>query len=303
MTDPIRLFDRALLRRRRDRAARAGGDHGFLLREVAERLAERLDDVLRDFPRALMIGSRDGASRDIFQGRRGIETLIGLDLSPAMAAADAGPVVVADEELLPIADGSMDLVLGLFSLHWTNDLPGALIQIERALKPDGLFLGAIAGGSSLKELREALTAAEIEIDGGLSPRVSPFAELRDAAGLMQRAGFQLPVVDVDTITLTYAHPLKLLAELRMIGATNVLHDRRRAPLKRATLMRAMEIYVERFARPDGRVPATLDLIHLAGWKKATGQPQPRRRGTADTAMSDMLARLRAEVPGGEGDAG
>ncbi|WP_372002387.1 methyltransferase domain-containing protein [Tistrella mobilis] len=303
MTDPIRLFDRALLRRRRDRAARAGGDHGFLVREVAERLAERLDDVLRDFPRALMIGSRDGASRDVFQGRRGIETLIGLDLSPAMAAADPGPVVVADEELLPVADGSMDLVLGLFSLHWTNDLPGALIQIERALKPDGLFLGAIAGGSSLKELREALTMAEIEIDGGLSPRVSPFAELRDAAGLMQRAGFQLPVVDVDTITLTYAHPLKLLTELRMIGATNVLHDRRRAPMKRATLMRAMEIYVERFARPDGRVPATLDLIHLAGWKKAAGQPQPRRRGTADTAMSDMLARLRAELPGADGKTG
>ncbi|WP_229707876.1 methyltransferase domain-containing protein [Tistrella bauzanensis] len=299
MSDIIQVFDRALLRRRRDRAARAGGDHGFMVREVAERLADRLDDVLRSFPRALLIGSRDGATRPLFQGRRGIETLVGVELSEAMAARDPGPVVVADEERLPVADNSVDLAIGQFSLHWTNDLPGALIQIERALVPDGLFLGAIAGGNSLTELRQALTQAEIEIDGGLSPRVSPFAQLIDAAGLMQRAGFQLPVIDVDTITLAYPHPLKLMAELRMIGATNALADRRRSPLKRAVLMRAAEIYQQRFSRPDGRVTATLDIIHMAGWKTATGQPQPRKRGSADTAMSDMLARIAAQTPPGD----
>ncbi|MCH8154628.1 MAG: methyltransferase domain-containing protein, partial [Proteobacteria bacterium] len=206
MTDTIHVFDRALLRRRRDRAAAGLRAHDFLFAEAAERLADRLDDVTRKFAFALDLGCHDGTLSRVLAGRGGIETLVQCDLSPAMARAAAtngAPTLAADEEALPFAPESFDLIVSVLGLHWVNDLPGALIQIRRALKPDGLFLGALLGGATLTELRTALIEAELAEEGGASPRVAPFAELRDAGGLLQRAGFALPGADSDRIAVSY----------------------------------------------------------------------------------------------------
>jgi len=198
------------------------------------------------------------------------------------------PALVADEEALPLADASVDLVLSCTSLHHVNDLPGALIQIRRALKPDGVFLAALFGGATLWQLRQAWLAAEAALEGGASPRVAPFADLADAAGLLQRAGFALPVADSDTITVTYATPLNLMADLRGMGEANALIERRRTPTRRATLWAAAEHYATRFADPDGRVPATFEVLYLTGWAPAASQPQPLKPGSARTRLADAL---------------
>ena len=216
--------------------ARKLGPATFLIDRVADELAERLAAVLRTFERAADIGTPTDAVRRALAGKVG-------------AIAD----VVADEEALPFAPGSLDLVVSALALQFVNDLPGTLIQIRRALKPDGLFLAALIGGESLTELRQAFAAAEAEIEGGVSPRVAPFADLRDLGALLQRAGFALPVTDVDRVTVRYASPLDLMHDLRRMGAGNALTERRRVPLRRATLKRMMEIYAERFAGADGRV--------------------------------------------------
>jgi NADH dehydrogenase [ubiquinone] 1 alpha subcomplex assembly factor 5 len=205
MNDDTAPFDRRAVRLHRDRAAPILGAHDFLFAEAAERLADRLDDITRRFPLALDLGCHDGVLARTLKGRGGIETLVQMDLSPAMAARAArfGPAVAADEERLPFAERRFDAVLSCLSLHWVNDLPGALIQARLALKPDGLFLAVMLGGGSLGELRRALLEAEIEAKGGASPRVSPFADLRDAAALLQRAGFAMPVADLDQLRVTY----------------------------------------------------------------------------------------------------
>src|SRR5579872_2983606 len=224
MSGPPRLFDRPLHRRRLDRAARAGFGAGFLKTRAAEDLAERLAAVRRDFPLAVDLGARDGAfgrALAASEAAAKVGLLVETDLSEAMLAGRAGPRLVADEERLPFAQGGLDLVVSSLALHWTNDFIGALIQIRRALKPDGLFLGAMLGGATLSELRAALTAAELELLGGAGPRVSPFADAYDGAGLMQRAGFALPVADVDRLSVRYPNPLALMADLRAMGETNV----------------------------------------------------------------------------------
>lgn len=290
-TDQITVFDRRQVRRNRDRAAGGFGDVDFLVREVADRLADRLQDVSRQFPNALDLGCHSGCLADAVAGMNGIETLIQADLSHAMAqqAARPGlPAVAADEEWLPFAEESFDLVLSNLSLHWVNDLPGALIQINRALKPDGLFLGAMLGGETLKELREVLALAEVEFRDGLSPRVSPFADLRDAGGLMQRAGFALPVIDSDTITVTYGNPLTLMQELRKMGEGNAVTERSRSPLGRDILMRAADLYQERHAGPDGRVPVTFQVIYLHGWAPHETQQKPLRPGSARNRLAAAL---------------
>ncbi len=175
-----------------------------------------------------------------------------------------------------------------WSLHWTNDLPGALLQIRRALRPDGLFIGAFLGGATLTELRQSLLAAEAEIAGGAGPRVSPFADAVDAAGLLQRAGFALPVSDVDRVTVRYEHPLRLLADLRAMGETNVLRDRPRRPLTRAVLARAFDVYRERFGEADGRVPATFEIVTATGWAPSPTQPRPLQPGSATTRLADAV---------------
>lgn len=323
--DTVTVFDRRLVRRRRDRAAAAtgvgasvtnAGGFGppgfgptgfdmadFLVREAAGRLVERLADFRRDFPVALDLGCHTGTvGRALAATAPGkVATLIASDLAPAMAAAahraSDGPVAVADEEALPFGDASLDLVLSAFSLHWVNDLPGALLQIRRALKPDGLFLAVLPGGATLHELRHALLAAEAATAGGAAPRVSPFVTLADAAGLLQRAGFALPVADTESVTVTYDNPMKLLADLRAMGETSTLIERSRRPLRRATLIAAAERYMADHAGGDGRIPATFELVFLAGWAPAASQPQPLRPGSAAIRLADALGT--AERPAGD----
>jgi len=296
----IHVFDRALLRRRRDRAAAGLRAHDFLFAEAAERLADRLDDVTRKFPVALDLGCHDGTLARVLKGRGGIETLVQCDLSPAMAraaAANGAPTLVADEEALPFARASFDLIVSVLALHWVNDLPGTLIQIRHALKPDGLFLGAFLGGTTLTELRTALIEAELAEEGGASPRVAPFAELRDAAGLLQRTGFALPMADTDRIAVTDAHARALMRELRAMGESNILEARRRGFTRRATLARAAAIYGEKFTQPDGRVPATFEIVTLTGWAPHPCQPQPLEPGSATTRLADALGA--EERPSGD----
>jgi len=292
-------FDRRRLRQRRDRAAAGFAAHDFLFREVAGRLAERIADVARRFPLALDLGCHAGAAAAAALGTGKIDRMLAADLSPAMArrarARAAVAALAADEEALPFAPASFDLVLSNLSLHWVNDLPGALLQLRHVLKPDGFFLAAVPGAGSLAELGEAMIAAESAILGGARPRLAPLADLRDLAGLLQRAGFALPVADVETVTATYADPIALLADLRGMGETNLLADSH--PLRRDLLARMGEEYRRRFAQADGRVPASFRIVFLAGWAPHEAQQQPLRPGSATTRLADALGAT--ERPAGE----
>lgn len=296
----MNIFDRGLLRRRRDRAAAGLARHESLFLEIAERVADRLDDVKRDFPRALDLGCHTGSLSRRLGGRGGIEWLVQCDLSPAMAAAAAlegRPALAADEEWLPFAPSSFDLVLSVLSLHWVNDLPGALIQIGKTLKADGLFLGAMLGGQTLQELRMALMQAELAEEQGASPRVSPFADLRDIGALLQRTGFALPVVDRDTVTLRHAGALELMAELRAMGESNATQARRRSPTRRATLLRAAEIYQEMFGAGQSGLPVTFEILYLTAWAPHDSQPKALAPGSAKQRLGDMLGS--GEMPAGD----
>jgi SAM-dependent methyltransferase len=288
--DGARIFDRRLLARRRDRAAATAEAHDFLFAEAAERLLDRLDDVTHRFPTALDIGCRDGLIARRLRGRGGIRHLIQGDLSGAMLARARkhGSVVRLDEEMLPFAGESLDLVLANLCLHWVNDLPGALAQIRHALKPDGLFLAVIFGGGTLAELQECLMDAEIAETGGASPRVSPFADLRDAAGLLQRAGFALPVADAETLTVTYPDILRLMADLRGMGETNPLLDRLKRPTRRAVFAHAGALYQQRHGLPDGRIPASFRLLFLTGWSPHESQQKPARRGSGKASLVSVF---------------
>jgi NADH dehydrogenase [ubiquinone] 1 alpha subcomplex assembly factor 5 len=286
--DQARVFDRDALRRQRERTAPSLDGYDFLIREVAGRLRERLGDVRRTFPLALELGCHTGQFGQVLRDRKEIGQLIQTDLSLAMVRRTDGLRLVADEEALPFGADAFDLVLSCFSLHWINDLPGTLAQVRYALKPDGLFLAAMPGGTTLYELREALMRAELDLDGGAGLRVSPFIDVRDAGTLLQRAGLAMPLVDVETITVTYEHPLKLMQELRGMGEANALNERLRRPLRRATLLRAAEIYHELFADARGRVPATFQVLMLSAWKPAPGQPQPLRRGSGQVKLAEAL---------------
>ncbi len=288
---PPRLFDRTLHARRLDRAAAGYAAFDFLKRRAADNAADRLSDILRDFPTAVDLGTRNGALAQALagtpaQGRIGM--LVEADLSAAMLRGRGGLRLVTDEEALPFAEGSLNLVVSLLALHWTNDLVGALTQIRRSLAPDGLFMGTFFGGATLTELRQCLLEAETEVTGGAGLRVSPFADGFDAAGLLQRAGFTLPVADVDRVIVRYDHPLKLMADLRGMGETNVLFDRPRTPLSRRVLARAFALYAERFSDPDGRVRATFELVTATGWTPHASQQQPLRRGSAKMRLADAL---------------
>jgi SAM-dependent methyltransferase len=302
MDDAMRVFDRRAVRLHRDRAAAGLGDHDFLLREAGERLADRLDDINRRFPLALDLGCHDGLLAELLRGRGGIERLVRADLSPAMAAraggrALPGPALAADEEALPFAPASFDLVLSNLSLHWVNDLPGCLLQVRRILKPDGLFLACLLGGETLAELRQALLQAELEIRGGASPRISPFAEIADGAALLQRAGFALPVADGDRLTVSYPDALRLMADLRGMGETNAVAARDRRFTRRALLLAAAARYQQLFAEAEGRLPATFQLIFLTGWAPHASQQRPQRPGTAAARLADALGTT--EQPAGD----
>lgn len=283
------IFDRPLLVLRRERARKLGVEP-FLLDHVAGDLAERLSVVLRAFDVAADVGTPGDALRN---------RLIERKLAKHVIAAGPAPLhdIAADEEALPFADGSLDLAVSALSLHLVNDLPGTLIQIRRALKPDGLFLSALLGGDTLTELRQSFAAAESEIEGGISPHVAPFADLRDLGALLQRAGFALPVTDLDRLVVRYPDAFRLMHDLRRMGATNVLAERRRKPMRRATLFRMAEIYRERFSDPDGRLRATFDIVWLSGWAPHESQQQPLKPGSARTRLADALKTV--EIPAGD----
>jgi len=285
------VFDRNLVRRRLARA-HAQGYEDFLLRHALDDLDLRLMPVMRDFALALDIESPDAGVARHLRARGHAQTVF------RVAAADHpreqtgnGDTVIGDAEALPFAHERFDLAVSLLALHAVNDLPGALIQIRRALKPDGLFIGCLLGGATLHELRAALTDAESELTGGLSPRVAPFADVRDLGGLMQRAGFALPVTDLETLRVRYDNAFALMQDLRRMGMTNTLLARRRTPVTRALMLRAAQIYAERFADSDGRIPATFELIWLSGWSPHENQQKPLRPGSAKMRLADALGTV------------
>ncbi|MEZ5667525.1 MAG: methyltransferase domain-containing protein [Alphaproteobacteria bacterium] len=297
-------FDRRQLRRQRERAAAGFDRHDFLAAEVADRLLDRLADTARHFALALDLGCHTGvlARRLAAQpaAERRIGTLLQCDLSPGMAARAArsgAPAFAADDEALPVAAGALDLVVSGLSLQAVNDLPGALVQLRRALRPDGLLLAAMLGGATLAELRGCLIAAEAELCGGAGPRVAPFADIRQAGGLLQRAGFALPVVDSDTIPATYPDALTLMRDLRGMALGNALAARRRGFTPAAVLARAAALYAERHGTGDGRIVATFEVVFLHGWAPSAAQPQPLRPGSARTRLADALGA--AERSAGE----
>ncbi len=304
MSAPPLIFDRALHRKRLDRAAAGYGAADFLHVRAAQDLVERLEPILRDFPLAVELSARDGAfARALATSplRERIGLLIETDLSARMLANRTGVRVVLDEERLPFRAGSLDLVVSTLGLHWTNDVVGALIQARMALKPDGLFVGAFLGGATLTELRQSLLSAEEEITGGAGQRVSPFADPYDAAGLLQRSGFALPVADVDRVKVRYSNPLRLLADLRQMGETNVLADRHPRKMTRALLARAFEIYAERFGEADGKLPATFEILTLTGWAPHESQQKPLKPGSAKMRLADALGVTETPLPRDKGD--
>jgi SAM-dependent methyltransferase len=280
------VFDRALARRRLQRAL-TDEYPSFLLDRAVDDLDDRLAAVTRSFELGLDVGTPTAAATEALIGSLRVRAM--LRLAPALPAGARPPMsAVADSEALPVAQGAFDLAVSVLSLQAVNDLPGALLQIRQSLKPDGLFLGCLLGGDTLTELRQAFAAAESELEGGASPRVAPFGEVRALGGLLQRAGFALPVADLERVTVRYGSVFPLLADLRAMGLTNALALRSRAPLRRATLLRMAAIYSERFADPDGRVRATFDMVWLSGWAPHESQQKPLRPGSARARLADAL---------------
>ncbi len=282
------VFDQELISANRHRAlAKGDAKAAFLLDIAANELAERLSLVERRFEEAVELHGATGiaARLAMASGKIGHMTRIETDEMPAVAGET---IVVAPPEQLPLAPASVNLVLSPLGLHLTNDTPGVFIQVHRALQPDGLFLAAIPGNGTLQELREVLLATEIEMFGGASPRVIPFPDVRDVGGLLQRAGFALPVVDAESYTVRYASLFPLMQDLRAMGMGNPLVDRSRRPVGRNFFLRAAELYAERFADADGRIRATFSIIYASGWKPHESQQKPLRPGSAKTRLADAL---------------
>jgi len=269
------LFDRALLRARQSRAL-GSGPATFLLDRVAEDMAERLHAVVREFKNAADVGTPGDQVRNALHQR--VDQFARIELPDL------------ESEPLPFQPESLDLVVSALAFQFVNDLPGMLAQIRRALKPDGLLLAAMIGGETLTELRQSFAAAEAECEGGVSPRVAPFADLRDVGALLQRAGFALPVADVDRVVVRYTNAFALMQDLRRMGATNILVERRRTPTRRATMLRMAQIYGERFADPDGRIRATFDMVWLSGWAPHASQQQPLRPGSAKASLAEAVKK-------------
>jgi SAM-dependent methyltransferase len=286
MSTAPKIFDRRLLRARRQRA-HIHGAADFLLAQVADDLAARLSMVMRRFERVVDLGTPGDALRQALSAQLADPVIRAGDRGTGITASD-GLRVVADEEAIPFADQSLDLVVSALALQFLNDLPGTLAQIRRALKPDGFFLAAMLGGDTLIELREVFAEAESVIEGGVSPRVAPFADMRQLGGLLQRAGFALPVADSDRLTVRYDSALALMQDLRRMGATNILAERRKTPLRRETLARVVQVYADNFSDADGRVHATFEIIWLSGWTPHESQQQPLKPGSARHRLADAL---------------
>ncbi len=287
---PDKMFDRKLIRARLARADRIGFAD-FLVNRAADDLGQRLGAITRTFPVSMDFGTATEAAWRVIAERHGADAAY----RAAPAAVGGRRTLEADEEVLPFAAQSFGLITSLLALQNVNDLPGALVQVRRALKPDGLFIGCLFGGATLTELRQAMAAAESEVEGGISPRVAPFADVRDMGGLLQRAGFAMPVADLERITVRYQSPMSLLHDLRAMGLTNALAARRRQPLRRSTLMRALEIYAERFSDPDGKVRATFDMVWLSGWAPHESQRPPLKPGSAKSRLADALGSIERKA--------
>lgn len=282
------IFDRDLLDRRRVRAVGAGEEGArFLLKAVAAELAERLSLVERRFETGAEIGGHTGEAAALIAASGQVGRLVRVERDAAFLAR--WPMAaVGDDEALPLADDAFDVIVSPLALHLANDTPGAIVQARRALRPDGLFLGAALGGDTLNELRTALIEAEIELTGGASPRVAPFIDVRDAGALLQRAGLALPVADADRLTVRYASMFELMRDLRAMGMANMLAQRSRRPPGRRFFLRAAEVYAERFSDADGRVRATFDVVYLSGWKPHGSQQQPLKPGSARNSLAEAL---------------
>lgn len=301
----VKIFDRDLKCKQRDRAAWLMRPDDSFVNAVAENLLDRLEDCKKAFPTALCLGGSLKAIRQLLHGRGGVEKLIMMDMSLDMVKLckevekdmpDQNvetSYVVGDEEFLPVKENSLDMVISCLGLHWTNDLPGAMIQCRLALKPDGLFLAAILGGETLKELRIACTVAQMEREGGISPRLSPLAQVRDAGNLLTRAGFSLPGVDVDEYTVKYENALQLIEHLRSMGETNALVQRNNI-LNRDAALATAAVYQSMFGAEDGTVPATFQVIYMTGWKEHPSQQTPKRRGSATVSFQDIQKQFGAE---------
>jgi SAM-dependent methyltransferase len=290
---PPQIFDRQLVAARLRRALRQG-PAAFLLDRAVEDFSDRLDAILRPFPRALDLATPGPQLAGLLaqkSERRVVRA------APVAETAGSGSFqsLVCDAEALPFAPESFDLAVSALALQWVNDLPGTLIQIRRALAPDGLFLACMAGGQTLTELRAALAEAEEEISGGASPRVAPFADIRDLGALLQRAGFALPVTDTDTVTVRYPHMFALMHDLRAMGAANALTQRLKRPTRRAVFARAAEIYHERFADADGRIRASFELVWLSGWAPHESQQKPLKPGSAKMRLAEALGTRETKI--------
>lgn len=279
----ITVFDRARICNNRNRACARFSEYDFLFRHGQKELLNRLTDINRTFPFALHLGARCPPAMP----QEKIGNLFTMDLSPPATKLNS-PFFLASEEFLPVKPASLDLVLSNLTLHTVNDLPGALLQIRQSLKPDGLFIAAMFGGETLHELRDVLTQTEISMFGGLSPRVFPFADKPQMGGLLQRAGFSLPVVDSEIVHVTYENILKLMHDLRYMGEGNAIAARNKTPLPRRFFMEAAKLYHEKYGQEDGRIPASFEIIYLIGWAPHESQQKPLRPGSAKTSLADYL---------------
>ncbi len=287
-------FDRGRLRRSRNRAAPTFAQASFLVETAASGIAERLGDVKRQFDTAVVLGGYNGLATPILSGTGQVDSIVTTDMAEAMVRHSRGMRIVADEEYLPFREAALDLIVSPLTLHWVNDLPGCLIQIRHALRPDGLFIGALLGGETLFELRTCLLEAEVETTGGASPRVAPFAHVRDLGSVLQRAGLALPVVDADHFVVRYDDAFALMKDLKLMSGSNGLP----APtsgLRREVLMRSAERYAAKFSDADGRIRATFDVIYLTAWAPHESQQQPLRPGSARSRLADALGTEEVSV--------
>ncbi len=291
MTVSPTIVDLARLRHNRDRAAPRFSAHRFLLDQVDAQLLDRLSDTTRQFAHVANVGANDGALSRALLAQEGVQSCTSLDVSPALLAMAPAPSVLMEGEVLPLVPQSMDLVVSSLALQFMNGLPLMLAQIKHALKPDGLFLGALIGGESLMDVRACLMEAELAQTGGAAPRVMPMVDLRTLGGLMQQAGFALPVIDRDFITVSYPNLLALLRDLRGMGANSPLADKA-PPLSRAVLAYAAALYQARCPAPDGRVVATFEVLHVSGWAPHESQPQPLKPGSATASLAEALQQIK-----------
>lgn len=295
MAQPQTLFDLALINRRRDRWAKSAAAHDFLLQRTCEDLASRLQFINRQFANALILGAHHGVMGRALSRTDNVDWIISADSTERLIGECPAPKIVANQEWMPIKAGSMDLIVSPLTLQFANDLPGTLVQIQRALKKDGLLLAAMLGGETLHELRYAWLQAESEIAGGAAPRVAPFADIRDLGALLQRAGFALPVVDSERLTVTYATPQALMQEIKAMAASNPLADRSSKPVTRRLLTRACEIYQDNYADPaTGRIPATIEILTLSAWAPDASQPKPLKPGSAKMRLADALGAQKPD---------